>query len=98
MSIGLASLIVPGWFSNFFTYSGSSSGLKGLTDAIVLVVETSYAISVFISVSLHMIMPESKEKQEAILMHGTDVLPTHHQSHSNDQSIELAQGKKGAAM
>lgn len=98
MSIGLASLIVPGWFSNFFTYSGGNSGLKGLIDAIVLVVETSYAITVFISVALHMMMPESKEKQEGILVQGTDVLPTHHYSNSNNQSIELDHGKKGAAM
>lgn len=98
MSIGLASLIVPDWFSNFFTYAGGNKGLRGLLDAIVLVVETPYAITVFISVALHMMMPQSREKQEAILMQGRDVLPTHHQSGSNNESIELDQGKKGSPL
>lgn len=78
MSIGLASLLVPTWFSTFFTYSGDNKALQGLIDAIVIVVETSYAISVFISVILNLAMPASKEKPEGIVIDGrSNVLPLH---------------------
>jgi uric acid-xanthine permease len=89
MSLGLASLLVPTWFSNFFHYSGSNKALQGLIDAVVIVVETSYAISVVVSVILHLIMPESKEKQEGILVEGSEILPIHNSSHGATYETEM---------
>lgn len=77
VSLGLASLVVPDWFSTFFTYSGSNKALQGLIDAVVIVVETSYAISVSIAVTLNLVMPASKEKPEGIVLTGAEGLPLH---------------------
>jgi uric acid-xanthine permease len=58
MSLGLASLCVPTWFDYFFTYSGNNQGLKGLIQAIVLVVEEPYLIAALIGISLNAVLPE----------------------------------------
>lgn len=92
MSLGLASLIIPDWFATFFTYSGDNKALLGLLDAIEIVVETSYAICVLVSVFLHLIMPESRERPQGIIMNGSD-LPLHNSSQGGS-GIEIAQTYK----
>lgn len=89
MSLGLASLINPSWFGNFFSYSGDNKALLGLLDAVEIVVETSYAISVLIAVFLHMILPESRERPQGIVMNGSD-LPLHNspQGSSSDEIVQ----------
>ncbi|PWN32655.1 putative purine permease [Meira miltonrushii] len=58
MSLGLASLCVPTWFDYFFTYSGNNQGLKGLIQAVVLVVEEPYLIAAIVGISLNAVLPE----------------------------------------
>ncbi|GAK65995.1 nucleoside transporter [Moesziomyces antarcticus] len=65
MSLGLASLTVPSWFSYFFTYSGSNAGLKGLIQAIVLIVEEPYLISSLLAILLNTILPAEPEDEQA---------------------------------
>lgn len=92
MSLAFASLLVPSWFSNFFDYGGSNKGVIGLIDAIVLIVETPYAISVIIAVILHLTMPEIREAsldQEGTLTVGH--LPTH----TTDIASSTETGKPG---
>jgi len=36
---------VPTWFSQVFTYTGPNKGLQGFYDAIVLVMETGFAVT-----------------------------------------------------
>ena len=52
-ALGMASLTVPNWFSYLFTYHGDNSGLKGLIEAVVLIVEEPYLISAFVGVALN---------------------------------------------
>lgn len=58
LSLGLASLCVPSWFDYFFTYSGTNQGLKGLIQAVVLVVEEPYLIAAIVGISLNAVLPE----------------------------------------
>jgi NCS2 family nucleobase:cation symporter-2 len=62
MSLGLASLCVPNWFNYFFTYSGGNNGLKGLIQAIVLIVEEPYLIASLVGIALNAVLPH-EEKQ-----------------------------------
>lgn len=52
-ALGLASLCVPSWFNYIFTYKGDNAGLRGLLDAIVLIVEEPYLISAILAVFLN---------------------------------------------
>lgn len=93
MTLGLSSLLVPGWFDNFFTYGGSNKALQGLIDAVVIVVETPYAISVLVSVILHLGMPASKERAEGIVVEGSEVLPMHSSVVRNTSDVDISAAK-----
>ncbi|PWN47245.1 putative purine permease [Violaceomyces palustris] len=62
LSLGLASLCVPTWFSYFFTYKGGNKGLKGLIQAVILIVEEPYLIASLISIVLNALLPHEKEE------------------------------------
>jgi NCS2 family nucleobase:cation symporter-2 len=64
LSVGFGAILVPNWFSYFFTYSGSNSALAGFLDAITLLMEAGYALAGVISLILHLILPEESEKNE----------------------------------
>lgn len=60
-ALGLASLCVPTWFNYIFTYKGSNAGLRGLLDAIVLIVEEPYLISAILAVFLNATLADEPE-------------------------------------
>ncbi|KXS12959.1 putative purine permease [Gonapodya prolifera JEL478] len=62
--IGLGVIIVPSWFTHFFTYAGDNAALKGFLDAISIVVSTGYCISGFIAIFLNLVLPETDESTE----------------------------------
>jgi xanthine/uracil permease len=67
-ALGLASLCVPEWFNYIFTYQGDNAGLKGLLEAIVLIVEEPYLISALLAVFLNATLAaefEEEPKEEA---------------------------------
>lgn len=47
----------------FFTYSGNNSGLKGLIEAVVLIVEEPYLIASLIGIFLNIVLPHEKASQ-----------------------------------
>lgn len=63
-ALGLASLCVPTWFDYIFTYSGSNAGLRGLLDAIVLIVEEPYLIAALLAVFLNATLADEMEEPE----------------------------------
>jgi NCS2 family nucleobase:cation symporter-2 len=64
LSVGVGAILVPNWFSYFFTYSGPNKALAGFLDAITLLMEAGYALAGVISLILHLILPEESEKGE----------------------------------
>ena len=68
LSVGFGAILVPNWFSYFFTYSGSNSALAGFLDAITLLMEAGYALAGVISLILHLILPEESEKHELMMV------------------------------
>jgi uric acid-xanthine permease len=61
LAIGYGATLVPTWFDNVFTYTGNNHSLRGFYDAIVLVMETGFAITAMISMILNLILPEEIE-------------------------------------
>ncbi|KAL1407939.1 hypothetical protein Q8F55_004736 [Vanrija albida] len=65
-AFGLASLCVPNWFDYIFTYHGDNKGLKGLIEAVVLVVAEPYLISALIAAILNCSLPTDMEEDEPV--------------------------------
>jgi uric acid-xanthine permease len=66
LSLGFGAILVPNWFSYFFTYSGPNKSLEGFLDAIALLMEAGYALAGVISLILHLVLPEESEKDELV--------------------------------
>jgi uracil-xanthine permease len=64
MSVGFGATLVPSWFSYVFTYNGDNHALLGFYNAIVLVMETGFAVTAFLAVILNLILPEEIEDEE----------------------------------
>jgi len=52
------------WFSYVFTYKGPNTALLGFYNAIVLVMETGFALTAFLTLILNLILPEEIEDAE----------------------------------
>jgi len=61
MVFGMGSLLVPTWFEGIFTYEGSNTGKQGFIDAIIIVVQTPYAIGGIVGCLANLVMPEQDD-------------------------------------
>lgn len=64
LSLGFAAIVKPSWFGNFFTYEGSNHALRGFLDALTLIVEESYLITLFCAVPLELSLPYGEDDLE----------------------------------
>ena len=58
LSIGVGAILVPNWFSYVFTYTGDNKAKQGFFNAIILVLETGFAVTGFLSILLNLVLPE----------------------------------------
>ncbi len=65
MSLGVGAILVPNWFSYVFTYKGGNQSKQGFFNAIILVLETGFAVTAFISIMLNLILEEEIEDETA---------------------------------
>lgn len=61
LSVGFGAILVPNWFSNVFTYKGDNRALLGFFDAIVLVMETGFAVTALLALLLNLTVAEEIE-------------------------------------
>jgi NCS2 family nucleobase:cation symporter-2 len=64
LMFGFGSLLVPNWFSYFFTYQSTNDALTGFLDAIEIVMETGFAIGGIIGVIMNFLLPETEDAVE----------------------------------
>ncbi|KAI9774668.1 MAG: hypothetical protein M1840_002917 [Geoglossum simile] len=64
MALGFGATLVPNWFSFVFTYKGDNHAKRGFFDAIVLVMETGFAIAAFVAIFLNLTLSEEIEFEE----------------------------------
>jgi xanthine/uracil permease len=62
LAIGYGATLVPTYFSHVFTYSGDNKGLQGFLDAIVLIMETGFAVTAIICMALNLGLPDEIEE------------------------------------
>ena len=63
MSVGFGATLVPDWFAYVFTYEGDNGALRGLMNAVELVMETGFAVTAFLSLFFNLILPEELEDE-----------------------------------
>lgn len=61
LALGYGATLVPTYFDNVFTYSGGNHALQGFLDAIVLVMETGFAVTAAVCMMLNLTLPEELE-------------------------------------
>ncbi|CDK28115.1 unnamed protein product [Kuraishia capsulata CBS 1993] len=61
---GFGATLVPTWFDYVFGYSGGNKSLQGFLDAIVLVMETGFAVTGFIGVILNLFIAEESDEDD----------------------------------
>lgn len=64
LALGFGATLVPTWFSYVFTYTGKNRAKAGFLDAIVLVLETGFAICALVAIILNLILQEEDEDEE----------------------------------
>lgn len=62
---GLGATLVPDWFSYVFTYNGGNHALRGLLDAVQIVMETGYTIAGIVGVIINSILSEPESSTTA---------------------------------
>lgn len=62
LSLGYGATLVPTYFSHIFTYNGDNKSLKGFYDAIVLVMQTGFAVTAAMCMILNLTLPEELEE------------------------------------
>lgn len=98
---GIGATLVPTWFDYVFTYTGDNRALQGFFDAIVLVMETGFAITGFLGLFLNLFLPqisdEVEEINEVVLEtvgsadeHALQVYATKEQNELNRRVMEVA--------
>lgn len=61
LALGYGATLVPTWFTYVFTYDGNNHALRGFYDAIVLVMETGFAVTAFVAMILNLVLHEEIE-------------------------------------
>ncbi|SCW04384.1 LAFE_0H12332g1_1 [Lachancea fermentati] len=62
---GLGAILVPTWFENVFTYSGGNTALEGFLNAIILIMESGFAVCGIVGIILNLFLPQ--ELDEALM-------------------------------
>lgn len=62
LALGYGATLVPTWFENVFTYDGDNQALLGLLNAIVLIMETGFAVTAFICMALNALLPDEMDE------------------------------------
>ncbi|POR37484.1 Uric acid-xanthine permease [Tolypocladium paradoxum] len=62
LSLGYGATLVPNYFENMFTYKGDNHALEGFLNAIVLVMETGFAVTAAVCMALDLVLPAEMEE------------------------------------
>ena len=89
-AIGLGAILVPKWFTYVFTYQGPNQTKQGFFNAIILVMQTGFAVTGFLSMFLNLILPEEVEDEAPSI--------TANVADEADDREEWAQIKKGESV
>jgi NCS2 family nucleobase:cation symporter-2 len=61
LALGYGATLVPNYFSNIFSYAGGNKALHGFLDAIVLIMETGFAVTALVCMILNLALEDEIE-------------------------------------
>ncbi|KHN95474.1 purine permease [Metarhizium album ARSEF 1941] len=64
LALGYGATLVPTYFDKIFSYSGDNHALRGFLDAIVLIMETGFAVAAAVCMALNLALPEEMEDED----------------------------------
>ncbi|KAI5294787.1 hypothetical protein KEM52_003202 [Ascosphaera acerosa] len=92
LAVGIGATLNADWFSYVFTYDGDNHALQGFFDAIVLIMESGFALAGFIGMALNALLPEEPDDSgDPLVMEGRQVQDSLHDQQteeSDDNSKE----------
>ncbi|KAI0844346.1 Xanthine/uracil permease [Daldinia vernicosa] len=94
LSIGYGATLVPTYFENVFSYSGDNRSLQGFLDAIVLIMETGFAVTAFVCIILNLALEEEIEETDEKLV-ATDEPISSKGLVGNRQSLDSSRNASG---
>jgi NCS2 family nucleobase:cation symporter-2 len=56
LALGYGATLVPNYFDRVFSYSGDNKALQGFLDAIVLIMETGFAVTAIVCMILNLVL------------------------------------------
>ena len=92
LALGYGATLVPTYFDKVFTYSGDNKSLQGFLDAIVLVMETGFAVTAAVCMALNLTLPPELE-DTVVAVDGAEALVVRGDSGSGLESREGEKGK-----
>lgn len=60
---GLGAVLVPNWFDYVFTYTGGNKALQGFFNAIILVMESGFAVAGIVAIILNLFIPQELDEE-----------------------------------
>jgi uracil-xanthine permease len=63
LALGFGATLVPNWFTYVFTYNGNNHAKQGFFNAIVLVMQTGFAVTGFLAMFLNTVLAEEIEDE-----------------------------------
>ncbi|PHH61693.1 hypothetical protein CDD81_8038 [Ophiocordyceps australis] len=73
LSLGFGATLVPNWFERVFGYTGSNKALAGLLNAIVLIMQTGFAVTAICCMLLDLVLPKEMDEEVDIELTHLDV-------------------------
>ncbi|KAI9152035.1 Uric acid-xanthine permease [Paramyrothecium foliicola] len=93
LAIGYGATLVPNYFDNVFTYSGGNRSLQGFLDAIVLIMQTGFAVTAAVCMALNLMLPEEIEEDiEAIEANRSAATTTKTHPRGDSDEIQPVEG------
>jgi xanthine/uracil permease len=94
LAVGFGAILVPNWFSFVFTYKGSNHALEGFFSAIVLVMETGFALTAMVAMLLNLLIGEEVEFGAVLAEGRQDPVQEVEERNSGDDELDVEKRRK----
>lgn len=86
LALGYGATLVPNYFDRVFSYSGDNKALQGFLDAIVLIMETGFAVTAVVCMILNLVLDLEIQDPEDVGLETPEMVvkDSEHNPHRND--------------
>ena len=92
LALGYGATLVPNYFSNVFSYEGDNKALQGFLDAIVLIMETGFAVTAVVCMILNLTLDLEIQDSYDLSTGTTEVVDTKDSQHAHDREETRSTG------